>query len=95
MLGWMLSVPLPQQKNCKLATERLVSAEVDTLAHQVEDWWSMEPYASNCNVSGRIKEDESALKRLERTTMFDGEKYEVGLLRKNAKRICQTITVQQ
>ena len=84
-LGWMLSGPLPQQETAKLATESLVAAEVDPLADQVKSWCSMESYASNCSVSGRSKEDERALEMLKAITKFDGERYEVGLLWKNAK----------
>ena len=84
-LGWMLSGPLPQQETAKLATESLVAAEVDPLADRVKSWWSMESYASNCSVSGRSKEDERALEMLKATTKFDGKRYEVGLLWKNAK----------
>ena len=84
-LGWKLSGPLPQQETAKLATESLVAAEVDPLADQVKSWWSMKSYASNCSVSGRSKEDERALEMLKATTNFDGERYEVGLLWKNAK----------
>ena len=84
-LGWMLSGPLPQQETAKLATESLVAAEVDPLADQVKTWWSMESYAFNCSASGRSKEDDKALEMLKVTTKFDGERYEVGLLWKNAK----------
>ena len=84
-LGWMLSGPLPQQETAKLATESLVPAEVDPLADQVKTWWSMESYASNCSASGRSKEDDKALEMLKAITKFDGERYEVGLLWKNAK----------
>ena len=83
-LGLMLSGPLPQQETAKLATESLVAAEVDPLADQVKTWWSMESYASNCSASGRSKEDGKALEMLKATTKFDGERYEVGLLWKNA-----------
>ena len=81
----MLSGPLPQQETAKLATESLVAAEVDPLADQVKTRWSMESYASNCSASGRSKEDDKALEMLKATTKFDGERYEVGLLWKNAK----------
>ena len=84
-LGWMLSGPLPQQETAKFATESLVAAELDPLADQVKTWWSMESSVSNCSVSGRSKEDERALELLKATMKFDGERYEVGLLWKNAK----------
>ena len=45
----------------------------------------MESYASNFSVSGKSKEDDKALEMLKATTKFDGERYEVGLLWKNAK----------
>ena len=84
-LRWMLSGPLPQQETAKLATESLVAAEVDPLADQVKTWWSMESYASNCSASERSKEDDKDLQMLKSTTKFDGERYEVGVLWKNAK----------
>ena len=84
-LGWMLSGPLPQQETAKFATESPVAAELGPLAIQVKSWWSMQLYASNCSVSGRSKEDERDLERLKATTKFDGERYEIGILRKNAK----------
>ena len=45
----------------KIATESLVAAEVDTLAKQVETWWTMESYASRCSVSGTSKDDEKSV----------------------------------
>ena len=84
-LGWMLRVPLPQQETAKLANGSLAAAEVDPLANQVKTWWSMESHASNCSASGKSKEDDKALQMLKATTKFDGERYEVGLLWKNAK----------
>ena len=45
--------------------------------------WNL--YASNRSVSGRSNGDNKALKMLKATTKFDGEKFEVGLLWKNAK----------
>ena len=87
----MLSGPWPQQETAKLSTESLVAAEVDPLADQMKTWWSMELYASNCSVSGRSKEDDKALEILKTTTKLNGQRYEVGLLWKNAEmqsRIC-------
>ena len=81
----MLSGPLPQQETAKLATESLIAAERDPLADQVKIWWIMESYASNCSVCGSCKEGDKALEMLKTTTKFDGERYEVGLLWKNAK----------
>ena len=43
-------------------------------------WWDIESYASNCDVTGHSKEEERAIKTLEQTTRFNGERYEVGLL---------------
>ena len=81
----MLSELIPQQETAKLATESLVAAEVDPLGDQVKTWWSMESYASNCSASGRSKEEYKALELFKATTRFDGERYEVGLIWKNAK----------
>ena len=60
--------------SCSLAYED------DALAEQIKTWSDIESYASRCDVSGRSKEDEKTLEMLERTTKFDGERYEVGLL---------------
>ena len=65
----------------KLATESLVAADVGTLVDQVKFWsevldqveWNMESNASNCSVSGRSKDDYSAIEMLKATTKFDGE----------------------
>ena len=43
-------------------------------------WWDIESYASNCDVSGHSKEEQRAIKTLEQTTRFNGERYELGLL---------------
>ncbi len=79
-LGWALSGPLPQQEATQLSTSCMLSNEGDQLAEQVCAWWDIESYASGCTVSGRLKDDTIALQNLERTTKFDGERYEVGLL---------------
>ena len=43
-------------------------------------WWDIESYASNCDVTGHSKEEKQAIRKLEQTTRFNGERYEVGLL---------------
>ena len=55
-LGWMLSGPLPQQENAKLANESLVFADVDPLMDQMKIRWGMESYTSHCSVSEITKE---------------------------------------
>ena len=40
----------------------------------------IESYASNCVVTGHSKQEQRAIKTLEQTTRFNGERYEVGLL---------------
>ena len=81
----MLSESLPQQQAARVAAERLVAAELDPLADHVKMWWNMTSCASNCSVSGRSKTDERFLEMLAATTKFDLERYDVGLLRGNAK----------
>ena len=51
------------------------------MANQLCKWWDIE-CASNCDVTGHPKEEQSrsAMKRLDRTKRFNGERYEVGLL---------------
>ena len=63
-----------------MAATCAMASEDDALAEQIETWWDIESYASRCDVSGRSKEDEKALKISGKTTRFGGERYEVGLL---------------
>ena len=56
-LGWMLSGPLPQQENAKLATESLFAAELDPLSGQMKTQWSMGLHASHCRVSEMSKKN--------------------------------------
>ena len=51
----------------------------DAPADLIKPWWDIECYASRCDKSGRSKEDEKALQKLEETTKCDGKRYEVGL----------------
>ena len=43
-------------------------------------WWDIKSYASNCDVNGHSKDEQRAIKSLEQTTRFTGERYEIGLL---------------
>ena len=52
----------------------------DKLANQLRKWWDIESSASNCDVTGHSKEEQRAIKTLEKTTRFNGKRYEVGLL---------------
>ena len=77
-IGWALSGPLPAKQAATLATTATSIAD-DKLANQLSKWWDIESYASNCDVTGHSKEGQRAVKTLERTTRFNGERYEVGL----------------
>ena len=78
-IGWNLSGPLPAKLAATLATTATSIAD-DKLANQLSEWWDIESYASNCDVTGHSKEEQRAIKTLEQTTPFNGERYGVGLL---------------
>ena len=78
-IGWALSGPLPAKQAATLATTATSIAD-DKLANQLSKWWDIESYASNYDVTGHSKEEQRAIKTLEQTTQFKGERYEVGLL---------------
>ena len=78
-IGWTLSGPLKEKQAATLATTA-TSLSDDKLANQLSKWWDIESYASNSDVSGHSKEEQQAIKTLEQTTRFNGERYEVGLL---------------
>ena len=50
------------------------------LATQVSKWWALASYASIVSVDPRSKSDKKALEALEKTCVFTGERYCVGLL---------------
>ncbi|XP_075262530.1 uncharacterized protein LOC142354150 [Convolutriloba macropyga] len=56
------------------------SVSEDKLASQLSKCWDIESYASNCDVTGHSTDEHRAIKTLEQTTRFTGERYEVGLL---------------
>ena len=78
-IGWALSGPLPAKQAATLATTATSIAD-DKLANQLSKWWDIESYASHCNLTGHSKEEQQAIKTLEQTTRFNGERYEVGFL---------------
>ena len=78
-IGWALSGPLPAEQAATLATTATSIAD-DKLANRLSKWWDIESYASNCDVTGLSKEEQRAIKTLEQTTRFNGERYEAGLL---------------
>ncbi len=80
-LGWTLCGPLVRKETSYLAVATyLASVNQDPLAEQLKSWWSMESYSTQCDVSGRSKDDQRALQILQETTKHSGERYEVGLL---------------
>ena len=78
-IGWSLSGPLPAKQASTLATTAASIAD-DKLAIQLSKWWDIESYASKCEVKCYSKDEQRAIKTLEQTTRFIGERYEVGLL---------------
>ena len=78
-IGWALSGPLSGKQAATRATTATSIAD-DKLANQLSKWWDIESYASNCDVTEHSEEEQRAIKTLEQTTRFNGERYEVGLL---------------
>ena len=78
-IDWALSGSLPAKQAATLATTATSIAD-DKLANQLSKWWDIESYSSNCDVTGHLKDEQRAIKTLEQTTRFNGERYEVGLL---------------
>ena len=76
--GWALSGPLPAKQGATLATTTSVSE--DKLASQLSKRWDIESNASNFDVTGHSKDEQRAIKTLEQTTRFTGERHEDGLL---------------
>ena len=62
------------------------SVSEDKLASQLSKWWDIESYASNCDLNGQSMDEHRAIKTLEQTTRFMGERYEVGLLWREDER---------
>ena len=77
-IGWSLSGLLPAKQPVTLAATAASIAD-DKLAKQLSKWWDIESYASNCDFTGHPKEEQRAIKTLEQTTQFNGERCKVGL----------------
>ena len=75
-IGWVLSAPVQAKTLGTTAT----SVSEDKLASQLKKCWEIESYASNCDVNGNSKKGKLAMKMLEQTTRFNGQRYEVGLM---------------
>ena len=76
---WALSGPLPAKQAETLAVTA-TSVTDDKLANQLCKCWNIESNASNFDVIGHSKDEQRAIKTLEQTNRFTGERYEVGLL---------------
>ena len=78
-MGWTLNGTLPKHEISRVATT-FSTGYHDLLAEQLKKWWSFESYASRCNVNGQPREDEEAIKLLEKATNLSEVRYEVVLL---------------
>ena len=78
-LGWTLSGPVDKADD-EDQSAYFARSEEQELSSQVQNWWAIESYGSNVNLTSRSKEDKRAMEILESTTKHDGERYEVGML---------------
>ncbi|XP_075264503.1 uncharacterized protein LOC142356492 [Convolutriloba macropyga] len=73
--------PFGFKKSVDKAAPWAVKSKIDDkLANQLSKWRDIEFYASNCDVTGHSKDEQRAVKTLEQTTRFNGERYEVVFL---------------
>ena len=54
-LGWTTSGPLPKSFNKRLNCTTKLSCAEEPLTEQVEKWWDIEAYTSNCKTQGKSK----------------------------------------
>ena len=76
LMGWKNSVN-------KINTNRLVTNENINLDKQLEKFWTIESYGTHLTESSKVmfsKEERRALDNLEKTTVKNANRYEVGLL---------------
>ena len=76
-IGGALSDPLPAKQAATLDTTATSIAE-EKLAYQLGRWWDIKSDTLNCNVDGHSEGEKRAIKTLEQTTQFNGERYEDG-----------------
>ena len=84
-LGWVVSGRLPNCKTlkdsiCFAANEEMFCCENEKLSAQMSKWWASESYASFVDVDPRSRSDKEAMKILEKTCVFNGERDFIGLL---------------
>ena len=89
-LGWVMSGQLPNCKSlkdsiCFASNEEMFCCDNEKLSAQMSKWWASESYASNIDVDPRSLSDKNALKILEKSCKFNGERYCVGLLWGNSQ----------
>ena len=79
-IGWVLSGPLPSSSGL-VSTCFKASMEKDfELASQVKSWYDMESYGALKQVDSRSASDGRAHDILENTTVYNGKRYNVGML---------------
>ena len=78
-LGWVLSGPLPVS-SCLTSTCFKADVDNTVLADQVKSWYDIESFGAYKSVDPRSKADTRALRILENTTFYDGNRYQVGML---------------
>ena len=77
-LGWVVSGPMTGKKRQNVC--QFAFTEDVKVAENIQTWWDIETYASKINVVSQSKKELQAQKMLESTTMFTGERHEVGML---------------
>ena len=79
-IGWVLSGPLPSS-SCLTSTCFKVNIEQDNeLASQIKSWYDIESFGANKQVDSRSAADARAHEILESTTIYNGLRYDVGML---------------
>ena len=79
-IGWVLSSPLPLS-SCLVSMCFKANVEQDyELACQVKSWYEMESYGTYKQVDPRSAADARAQEKLETTTFYNGQRYDVGML---------------